>query len=315
MNFSAARCGKASGTFDSDSAPPASTISASPRRIASAPLVMARLAEAQARFTVVPGIDAGSAARKTISRPRFGAWSAATTTPKTHRSISAGSIAARATTSAAAIPARSMTSSSFKSLPARANGVRQASTTATRPAGPRNCCRETRSTPGATPGDADRRVQTESARSRTSVAAEASFGAGSGAGGWPRSGDVSDIDASSLRRVIPKWRRETPRRAAEIAATAPASAARPARAPPRAASPSTSSRRNRSLRCRNQRRRKKRGARDSSWAASSRSSSTLPETIVGRAQAKSSGWRQAPGSTRITAPATSAHCARANSAG
>ncbi len=135
MNFSAARFGKASGTFDSDSAPPASTISASPRRIASAPLVSARLAEAQARFTVVPGIDAGSAARKRISRPRLGACSAATTTPKMAKSISAGSIPARATTSAAGMPARSMTSSSRRSLPARANGVRQASTIATRPSG------------------------------------------------------------------------------------------------------------------------------------------------------------------------------------
>ena len=206
MNFSAARLGKASGTFDSDSAPPASTISASPRRIASAPLVIARLAEAQARLTVVPGIDAGSAARKTISRPRFGACSAATTTPKMAKSISAGSMPARATTSAAGMPARSMTSSSRRSLPARANGVRQASTIATRPAGPRSCWRETRSTPGAAPGAATRRVQTVSARSATSAAAEASFGAGSGAGGRPRSGVVSGIALSFVRQTGAKNR-------------------------------------------------------------------------------------------------------------
>ena len=87
------------GTLDSDSAPPASTTSASPERIAPAAKVIARVEEAQARFTVTPGMRNGSEVRKTTSRPRFGASSAGTTTPKTERSISSGSIAVRATSS------------------------------------------------------------------------------------------------------------------------------------------------------------------------------------------------------------------------
>src|SRR4029078_7669416 len=54
-------------TLDSDSAPPASTTSTSPLRIASAPKAMARLEEAQARLTVVPGMFIGRPARKTTS--------------------------------------------------------------------------------------------------------------------------------------------------------------------------------------------------------------------------------------------------------
>jgi hypothetical protein len=80
-NFAAARFENAIGTFESDSAPAATAISASPARIASAALVIARFEEAQARFTAEPGIESGSAARNTTSRPRFGAWSGATTMP------------------------------------------------------------------------------------------------------------------------------------------------------------------------------------------------------------------------------------------
>src|SRR5687768_13220691 len=58
------------GTLESDSAPPASTTSQSPTRIASAAEVIARLDEAQARLTALPEARIGNDARNTTSRPR-----------------------------------------------------------------------------------------------------------------------------------------------------------------------------------------------------------------------------------------------------
>ncbi len=136
MNVRAALRENWIGTLLSDSAPPASTTSASPERIAPAPNVIARVEEAQARLTVTPGIRMGSEVRKTTSRPRFGAWRAGTTTPKMDRPISSGSMAVRAISSDAARLARSITSMLEKSVPDLMNGVRQPSTIATRPRGP-----------------------------------------------------------------------------------------------------------------------------------------------------------------------------------
>src|SRR6185295_4475336 len=167
------------GTFDSDSAPPASTASASPARIASAPNVIARFDEAHAKLTVVPTTSCGSDRRNTTSRPRFGAWSAGITQPNTERSISVGSIPVRAISSPAAALERSTTSMLAKSVPALANGVRQPSTKATRPCAPRSAARPT----AVTAGRRAEPVHTVSARSEISSRTEASFGGGSGEGG------------------------------------------------------------------------------------------------------------------------------------
>jgi hypothetical protein len=168
------------GTLVSDSAPPARITSASPDRIEPMPKVMARVEEAHARFTVTPGMRIGSEARKTTSRPRLGACRAGTTTPKTDRSISSGSIAVRATSSAAAILARSTTSMFMKSVPDLTNGVRQPSTMAMRPRGPFSSRRSVTWTLTGLPPS---RVQTVSARSLISSRAEAVLGGRSGAGG------------------------------------------------------------------------------------------------------------------------------------
>ena len=60
--------------------------------------------------------------------------------PKIDRSISAGSMPVRATSSPAAAPARSIESMSRKTVPALTNGVRQPSTIAIRPPGPFRFC-------------------------------------------------------------------------------------------------------------------------------------------------------------------------------
>jgi hypothetical protein len=180
MNVRAALRENWIGTLVSDSAPPASTTSASPERMAPAPKVIARVEEAHARFTVTPGIRMGSDVRNTTSRPRFGAWSAGTTTPKIDRPISSGSIAVRAISSDAATLARSITSMLESSVPDLMNGVRHPSTIATRPRGPLISRRDA---VWILTGGPDSRVQTVSARSVISSRAEAMFGGRRGAGG------------------------------------------------------------------------------------------------------------------------------------
>ncbi len=70
------------------------------------------------------------------------------TQPKTDISMTAGSIPVRVTSSAAAVLARSTTSMFWKSVPDLTNGVRQPSTIATRPPGPRISRRPVDSTLG-----------------------------------------------------------------------------------------------------------------------------------------------------------------------
>src|SRR3954469_15003127 len=193
------------GTLVSASPPPASTTLASPERIEPAAKVRARVEEAQARFTVTPGMRNGSEVRKTTSRPRLGAKRAGTTTPKTERSISSGSTAVRATSSAAAMLARSMTSMLAKSVPDLTNGVRQPSTIATRPWGPLSW---PRCTAWILIGWPWSRVQTVSARALISSRADAVFGGRRGAGGGAVWGlvlsEMADIAVSFLvlARVI-----------------------------------------------------------------------------------------------------------------
>ena len=180
------------GTLLRDSAPPARTTSHSPLRMASAPEVMALLDEAQARLTVVPGIVMGSDTLKTTSLPRLGACRAWTTTPKMERSISSGSMAVRATSSAAATPARSTTSMSWRSVPDFEKGVRQPSTMATLPPTPRALWLTTLAMLGAWSGP---RVQTVSARSWISSWTVARLGGGRTS--------VSVIGSSSKRVTLP----------------------------------------------------------------------------------------------------------------
>ena len=196
------------GTLESDSAPPARTTSHSPLRMASAAKVMARLDEAQARLTVVPGTSMGSEERKTTSRPRLRACRAGTTTPKTDIWTAAGSRPVRAISSPTATAERSTTSMSRKWVPALTKGVRQPATMATRPPGPTRSWRSARGNGGAPPG----RVQTVSARSRISSSAVASLGGGRGAGTATDSA-LTGCAMGGLLRVVDgggRWR--SPRR-------------------------------------------------------------------------------------------------------
>src|SRR5215203_1584344 len=156
-------------------------------------LPISRVEEAQARLTVTPGTRTGSEVRKTTSRPRFGALSAGTTTPKIDMSISMGSMPERAISSAAATLARSVTSMFMKSVPDLMKGVRQPSMMAILPRGPLSSRRAATWTFTGFPLP---RVHTVSARSVISSRAEALFGGRRGAGGW--SGTVLSVSAMTI---------------------------------------------------------------------------------------------------------------------
>ena len=100
------------GASDRLSAPPAMPISAWPARISEATSAMASLAEAHARFTVWAGTAAGSPARRTTSRARFGAFTEGMTCPSTTVSTHAASTSARSTSSRTQAVARSTAVSS-----------------------------------------------------------------------------------------------------------------------------------------------------------------------------------------------------------
>ncbi len=71
------------GGLESESAPPAITMSASPVRIAWVPLTIACVLVAQARLTEYESTEAGKLPRIATSRAMFGPAMSATTAPKT----------------------------------------------------------------------------------------------------------------------------------------------------------------------------------------------------------------------------------------
>ena len=95
------------GTSDRLSAPPAIPTSAWPWRIAEATSTIAWLADAQARFTVCAGTDAGRPTPSTTSRARLGAFTEGMTCPITTVSTQAGSSSVRSTSSRTQVRARS----------------------------------------------------------------------------------------------------------------------------------------------------------------------------------------------------------------
>jgi hypothetical protein len=119
------------GTFESDSAPPATPASRLPSRISAATSAIAWLAEAQARFTVWAGTSLGRPTPSPTSRARFGAWTEGTTWPMTTAPIAVGSTSDRSRSSRTQAFPRSIALSSLSVVPERAKGVRHPAMTAT----------------------------------------------------------------------------------------------------------------------------------------------------------------------------------------
>ena len=120
------------GASESDSAPPAMTVSAWPRRIWSAASVAAWSEVAQAREVVWAGTVRGSPVRSTTSRPMSEESWEGITWPKMRASNSERGRPLRATSSFTTMAPRSMADRSLKSPPDLTKGVRRPATTATR---------------------------------------------------------------------------------------------------------------------------------------------------------------------------------------
>ncbi len=120
------------GTFDSDSAPPATITSWWPRMIWSAASVMAWFAEAHARLTVYASTPLGMIGNSDTSRAMLGATTDGTTVPYTTASTSLPSSSVRCSNSATHSFPSSIALRCLSAVPAFANGVRTPATTATR---------------------------------------------------------------------------------------------------------------------------------------------------------------------------------------
>ena len=123
------------GASERDSAPPAMTVSAWPRRIWSAASVAAWIEVAQAREVVCAGSVRGSSVRSTTSRPMSEESCEGMTWPKMRASNSERARPLRATSSFTRTAPRSTAVRSLKSPPDLRNGVRSPATTATREGG------------------------------------------------------------------------------------------------------------------------------------------------------------------------------------